>query len=688
MMRAVAPRLVCLGIVLSFALPAKAAVEGARLAATPSAQRSAEGHGPNLAVDNNEGTLWLANREAVPDNNRVWFQLDLGEVKPVARLHWLAARGEPYPASSPSLYRVQVSKNGSQWTTVPPPPNSARNRPAQQSLGGNSSIRTTVINELNGNVLLNADARYVRLETARINDGTGWALGLKEIWVTEGRDTSDLAKSFRPRIAATEGSVTLSWTVPPSIRPQKIRLYRGIKPGTAAGEILATFPATTMTYQDKIPNWSLRYYRVEAMDAQGNSVLLSEPAAAVARPPAASVPRVETFAFWYQTYKPSTDPDASLKHIGNAPFVIGPGFSAAADLAKNGRGLLPYVTYYQTADWTSKFPRLADSQRVAAEIAPLCFYRPSLRFPESPPGYVPSLFCRPGHVEYNAAAVQYTICPNSARFRELALAHAMKQLEGGASGFFIDNGFEDDVAAPAVCESDQHVHSYGNSLTASDAFLGIALEVSCEVKKRRPDGVVMINGGAPQQAAFFGLTLGDVCDGQLWESYLRSSHSTPLEHVADWEQVYRRSVQEEQNWLATPPRHMFVLSYPWDRREAFFCYATAKLCHLPWSACLGNGDPEHKVFGGHFGTYPELVNLRLGPPVNARQWGGVRYGIIYAREYARGLVVVNPSREIQWAKIPLQKSQRYREIYEGREGESSFVSLEIPAESGRVFLWR
>lgn len=102
------------------------AAEGKRLPAVPSAERSAGGHLPELANDDNEATLWVANLKTSPENNTVWFQLDLRGIKSVARLHWLAAEGDPHPASSPSLYRVLVSKDGSKWTPVvndsaPPP---------------------------------------------------------------------------------------------------------------------------------------------------------------------------------------------------------------------------------------------------------------------------------------------------------------------------------------------------------------------------------------------------------------------------------------------------------------------------------------------------------------------------------------------------------------------------------------
>ena len=96
--------------------------EGRRLPARASAEKSSAGHGPELAVDSDESTLWIASLKPGPENNRVWFQLDFGSVQPVARLHWIAAQGTPYPASAPKEYRVLLSTDGRQWRAVPVPP--------------------------------------------------------------------------------------------------------------------------------------------------------------------------------------------------------------------------------------------------------------------------------------------------------------------------------------------------------------------------------------------------------------------------------------------------------------------------------------------------------------------------------------------------------------------------------------
>lgn len=489
--------------------------------------------------------------------------------------------------------------------------------------------------------------------------------------------------AIKLRAMSGEKSVRLEWTLPSNLKMPELLLYRTDSPEGRADKPLASFVATTHQYTDRIPDWTPRYYRLTTADGAFKSNLV----AGVARPPRKSA-AVETFAFWYEPYKPGTGPDASIHRIGNAAFVLGPGAGAAADLKKHGMGAMPYVTYYQTAGLVGPFAKSMDVKQVAAQLAPFCFYRKSAHYADSPPGYVPSIFCRPGNVEYNANAIQYTTCPNSVPFRDRALASARAELDGGAMGFFVDNGYEDDVASVSVCESTAHQHYYGDNLTGSDAFLGLLLDITCEIKKRNPAGVLMVNGGVREKTHFYGLTLGDVCDGQLWESYLRSSYSTVKDHVYAWKPVYQRSVDMEKSAHAAIPHRMFVLSYPWDRDEAFFCYATAKLCDLPFSACLGDSDPHHTRFGGHFGTYPQLINLRLGQPTHDDEYGGHKIGDVYVREYEHGIVVVNPMKSPRDATIPFDKPRRYREVFSSKDGQGPSASITMPPQSGRVILWR
>jgi len=642
-----------------------ASSEGNRLHSKATAQFSAPDYDPKLAVDANEATLWVSSLKSSPANNMVWFQLDLGKVRQVARLHWLAAGGTPYPASSPSRYQVLVSTDGSKWSTSF----------SADSVNGNS---------LNGNVLLNTDARYVRLVTTKINDGTGWALGLREIWVTEGRDTPG---EWNLQALMSDGSIHIKWKPLNDSRIKMLNVYRATTPTDKVGSLVVTRGALSSEYIDNVANWIPYYYWLQATDSKGVVLDTSSRVAAFAHSAETVSDRIESFAFWYESYKPSTAPDATVRHIGKAAFVVGPGSSATADLADHGIGLLPYITLYQSSQAGKVFAKDTNANIVAEKLAPIAFYKKKLQFPGSPAGYLPSIFCRPGYVSYNPKSIQYTTCPNSVAFREIILSQVRKQLADGVFGFFVDNGYEDDIASASVCQSPGHAHYYGENLTSADAFLGMLMEITCAVKKQNPRGIVMVNGGVPSQSKYYGLKLGDVSDGRLWESYLRSSYSTEKEHVSNWDSVYRKSLILEKAWLMTPPQRTYVLSYPWDRDEAFFCYATAKLFNLPWSAGVGINDPTHAQFGGHFGAYPELVNLRLGAPIDAGQYGGEKIGEVYVRRYEKGFVVVNPAVTKQNMVLPPLKRSKIQDIFAGKtiSGDSSRVSL--PPQSGRVYFY-
>lgn len=497
---------------------------------------------------------------------------------------------------------------------------------------------------------------------------------------------SKAANLWQMHASMSDSCIALTWEPPANSKIASLHLFRSTLPNGQQGVDIARLGAAERGYSDKIPNWTPYYYWVKAFDSNGKVVDESTRVAAFAHPASDSSSRVETFAFWYEPYKPITDPDSTLRHIGNGSFVVSDSTDAMGDLAKSGIGRLPYLTLYQTWQWLGALPQSSNLSALTDKLAPIAFYQTSARFSGIPSGYVPSIFFRQGNSTY-PQAIQYTICPNSAQFRDMVFAFVRRQIASGASGFFIDNGYDDDIAATSPCQSTRHPHYYGDNLTAADAFLGMLMEITCAIKKERPNAVVMVNGAVPKQAEFYGLKLEDVIDGQLWESYLRSSYSTPREHRDDWDSVYQRSIDLERSWRAQPPRRMFVLSYPWDRQEAFFCYATAKLCNLPWSAGLGISDPEHTQFGGHFGTYPELVDLRLGAPLDPSQYGGEKLGSIYVRRYEKGFVAANPSQQAQEFTMPLN-NRRCRDLFTTSEFTGNSITITLPAESGRVFLYR
>ncbi|MFY0762185.1 beta-N-acetylglucosaminidase domain-containing protein [Metabacillus dongyingensis] len=107
---------------------------------------------PNLAVDGNNNTRWAS---LYSDNQ--WISVDLGQVYSIdkVKLNWEAAYGKQY--------KIQVSKDGSQWTDVYTELNSN---------GGTDEIQFPA-----------ASARYVKMQS--IKRSGSWGYSLYEISVFE-----------------------------------------------------------------------------------------------------------------------------------------------------------------------------------------------------------------------------------------------------------------------------------------------------------------------------------------------------------------------------------------------------------------------------------------------------------------------------------------------------------------------
>lgn len=107
---------------------------------------------PNLAVDGNNNTRWAS---LYSDNQ--WISVDLGKVYSIdkVKLYWEAAYGKQY--------KIQISKDGSQWTDVYTELNSN---------GGTDEIQFPAV-----------DARYIKMQG--IKRSSSWGYSLYEISVFE-----------------------------------------------------------------------------------------------------------------------------------------------------------------------------------------------------------------------------------------------------------------------------------------------------------------------------------------------------------------------------------------------------------------------------------------------------------------------------------------------------------------------
>ncbi len=147
---------------LSQALQGSPPVNG-RLPATVATSSEVIAFPASNAGDGNYYTQWIASLNGNdPNNNNAWIRLDLGARRWVRSVKWLGASGTPYPAMSPTNYSIQISDDGMNWQTI--------------------VARTNASPVVNGSEPLNEQARFVRLATTLVGDGTGWALSFFEFW--------------------------------------------------------------------------------------------------------------------------------------------------------------------------------------------------------------------------------------------------------------------------------------------------------------------------------------------------------------------------------------------------------------------------------------------------------------------------------------------------------------------------
>ncbi|HEV2110727.1 MAG TPA: discoidin domain-containing protein [Gammaproteobacteria bacterium] len=132
------------------------------LGALATASSEAAGYPAANAEDGFSQTPWLATLTPSPADNNAWFQLDFGTRRQIDRVRWQGANGAPFNAAPPTDYTIQVSNDGVHWGTV-----LKRQSPSPV---------------INGDELLNVEARYLRLLTTKVGDGTGFPLGFLEFW--------------------------------------------------------------------------------------------------------------------------------------------------------------------------------------------------------------------------------------------------------------------------------------------------------------------------------------------------------------------------------------------------------------------------------------------------------------------------------------------------------------------------
>ncbi|WP_436764513.1 discoidin domain-containing protein, partial [Streptosporangium sp. V21-05] len=183
----------------------------------PATASSIEGPGfeAGLAVDGNTTSRWASAEGVDPQ----WIRIDLGGSYTISRvrLDWEAAYG--------SAYRIEVSPNGTDWTSV------------HSTTSGDGAI---------DDLTVSGSGRYVRLYgTAR---GTAWGYSLHELDVygspgggNPGDTTAPSVPGSPRSTGTTSSSVSLAWNASTdNVGVTGYEVYRG-------GSLVATVTGTTHT---------------------------------------------------------------------------------------------------------------------------------------------------------------------------------------------------------------------------------------------------------------------------------------------------------------------------------------------------------------------------------------------------------------------------------------------------------
>jgi len=279
---------------------------------------------------------------------------------------------------------------------------------------------------------------------------------------------------------------------------------------------------------------------------------------------------------------------------------------------------------------------------------------------------------RTGFWESEDAKNMYCTCANVEGYVKSLLEYVEHLMDLGAGGIFLDN-----VHPNRACYGPQygaHEHLYGTQVEAFTQLLRKAREV---IRWKDPEGALLINSADP---ATLPEPYWEFIDCEMAESYICTWVST--ERWGNWARDWNGLDRKIAGPLAAG-KQVCCLSYlghtPYPLKDdAFFCYASARLMNLIWTA---GGD----ALAGDEGSI--LYRLRLGPPTGPEMAtsGGLHY-----RFFENGFVAVNPTgRTLVLTPEPPCPGASLRDVYSGEEIPLKYrkVKLPIPAQSGRVYLF-
>jgi hypothetical protein len=231
---------------------------------------------------------------------------------------------------------------------------------------------------------------------------------------------------------------------------------------------------------------------------------------------------------------------------------------------------------------------------------------------------------RTGFWESEDAKNMYTTCPNVAGYQDAMVAWVQKIVDLGADGVFVDN-----ISTRAPCHGPKfgkHRHLYDDQ---NHAYAMLLKRVRELIKRRRPDGALIVNSASPLSIP---TEYWKYIDADMLESYICTWVSK--ERWFDWKNHWHAQGLQLQPYIAAG-KQVQALSYlghtPYGIKEdAYFCYASARLAGFVWNGGLPLSNPDAAP----------LYRLRLGKPLS----GEVQEHGVYWRPFEAGLVAVNPDR--------------------------------------------
>jgi hypothetical protein len=345
-----------------------------------------------------------------------------------------------------------------------------------------------------------------------------------------------------------------------------------------------------------------------------------------------------TFAFWYEDWKPGT----TINKLQAANIIVGVQPGALPEIHKSGRRALQYITYYQ-ARFDTAFLKGADDL-------------PNVGF-QLNGEFVKSRF---------GGANNYVLCPNSVELKNRVLRFLDTSMQQGYDGYFLDNTYLD-PAAHGICSArHQHINP---GVTGGSSYVSLVAAVREKLKTSNPSALLILNPGNPASLASIApdaKPLWDLPDYVLWESFGYSSLRGP--HHDDW----KHTLSIAYGLNPDQRSKIIALSFPENVAEARFSFAVARIFGLKWTANLGEKQQGKNDDGGHFGAFLNDLPTGLGEPLGALP---DKSSLLLHRTFQYGEVFANTGSSRQAIALP-----RFGRVYVGDQLEGTTASRKLILE--------